>query len=58
MKVLVLVAAAMLLAACADDAMHHAATPGGPDDPNVPTVQRPYSSVMAGTVDHGLGEQP
>jgi hypothetical protein len=57
MKRLVL-AAALLLAACADDGAHHATTPGGPDDPSAPTLQRPYSSVLAGTVDHGVGEQP
>jgi hypothetical protein len=57
MKFLVL-AVALLLAACADEGAHHATTPGSPDDPNAPTVQRPYSSVMAGTVDHGLGDRP
>jgi hypothetical protein len=47
-----------LLSACADKPLPTVMPSPGPDDQAAPTADRPYRSVMAGTVSHGIGDRP
>jgi len=47
-----------LLAACDQGPLPLSTTSAGPEDPAAATANRPYRPVMAGTVDHGLGDRP
>jgi hypothetical protein len=51
---------AMLMAALAacGDSPSPTLPAGGPDDAAAPSANRPYRPVMAGTVSHGIGDQP
>ena len=57
MRPLLLAMLLALLAACSDEQPHHGLS-AGPDDPAAPSAARPYAPVMAGTVYHGIGDQP
>jgi hypothetical protein len=48
-----------LLAACNNSApLPAVSTPPNPDDAAAPAADRPYRPVMAGTVNHGIGDRP
>jgi hypothetical protein len=57
MKRLALLAMMALLSACGDSPPPPLPS-GGPDDSAAPSAHRPYQPVMAGTVAHGIGDQP
>jgi hypothetical protein len=60
MKAVVLISALLgLLAACSRSApLPDVSMPGGPDDPTAAVVDHPYRPILAGTVDHGIGDRP
>lgn len=48
-----------LLAACSNSAPLPAVSiPPNPDDAAAPAADRPYRPVMAGTINHGIGDRP
>ena len=47
-----------LLAACDQGPLPAVSSSPSPDDSAAPVASRPYRPVMAGTVDHGVGERP
>jgi hypothetical protein len=48
----------MLVGACDQAPPPAVSSSPGPDDAGAPSTDRPYRPVMAGTVDHGIGERP
>ncbi len=58
MKLLLFVTILGLLAACSTTSPLPTVSISNPDDPAAPAADRPYRAVMAGTVDHGIGDRP
>ena len=60
MKAVVLLSALLgLLAACSRSVpLPEVSVPRGPDDPAAVAVDHPYRPILAGTVDHGIGDRP
>ena len=48
----------MVVGACDQAPLPAVTSSPGPDDAAAPSTGRPYRPVMAGTVDHGIGERP
>lgn len=59
MRTVLLVLLLGLLAACSNSApLPAVSTPPNADDATAPAADRPYRPVMAGTVNHGIGDRP
>ena len=59
MRALLVAALVALLAACANGTpLPDVTASANPDDPKAAVGERPYRPVMAGTVDHGIGDRP
>ena len=59
MRVLLVAALVALLAACSNSTpLPDVNASANPDDPKAAVGERPYRPVMAGTVDHGIGDRP
>lgn len=53
-----LLALLSLLAACDQGTLPAITSQPSPDDPAAPVADRAYRPVMAGTINHGVGEPP
>ena len=59
MRTIFLVLFVGLLAACSNSApLPAVSAPPNPDDATAPAADRPYRPVMAGTINHGIGDRP